>query len=48
MRIWASIPMAVSALQTNKLRTGLTALGVIIGVARRASMGFRREAFRAG
>jgi putative ABC transport system permease protein len=25
--------MAVSALQTNKLRTGLTALGVIIGVA---------------
>ena len=33
MRIWASIPMAVSALQTNKLRTGLTALGVIIGVA---------------
>ena len=33
MRVWASIPMAVSALQTNKLRTGLTALGVIIGVA---------------
>jgi ABC-type antimicrobial peptide transport system, permease component len=33
MRVWASIPTAVSALQTNKLRTGLTALGVIIGVA---------------
>jgi putative ABC transport system permease protein len=33
MSVWASIPMAVSALQTNKLRTGLTALGVIIGVA---------------
>jgi putative ABC transport system permease protein len=33
MRVWASIPMAVSALRTNKLRTGLTALGVIIGVA---------------
>src|ERR1700675_153537 len=33
MRVWASIPLAVSALQTNKLRTGLTALGVIIGVA---------------
>lgn len=33
MRVWASVPMAVSALQTNKLRTGLTALGVIIGVA---------------
>ena len=33
MSVLASIPMAVSALQTNKLRTGLTALGVIIGVA---------------
>ena len=33
MSVRTSIPMAVSALQTNKLRTGLTALGVIIGVA---------------
>jgi putative ABC transport system permease protein len=32
MKVWASIPMAVSALQTNRLRTALTALGVIIGV----------------
>jgi putative ABC transport system permease protein len=32
MRVSASVPMAVSALQVNKLRTALTALGVIIGV----------------
>ena len=32
MRVWASVQMAVGALQINKLRTALTALGVIIGV----------------
>jgi len=32
MRILASVPMAVAALQVNKVRTALTMLGVIIGV----------------
>ncbi|HXJ83022.1 MAG TPA: ABC transporter permease [Candidatus Methylomirabilis sp.] len=32
MRIWASVPMALAALQVNKARTALTMLGVIIGV----------------
>ena len=32
MRTWSSVQMAVGALQINKLRTALTALGVIIGV----------------
>ena len=32
MRAWPSLQMAVGALQVNKLRTALTALGVIIGV----------------
>jgi putative ABC transport system permease protein len=32
MRVWASVPMALAALQVNKVRTGLTMLGVIIGV----------------
>jgi putative ABC transport system permease protein len=32
MRAWASVPMAVDALQVNKVRTALTMLGVIIGV----------------
>lgn len=31
-RIWGSIPKALAALQTNKLRTALTMLGVVIGV----------------
>ena len=32
MRVWPTIAMAVGALQVNKVRTALTALGVIIGV----------------
>jgi putative ABC transport system permease protein len=32
MRAWPSVQLAVGALQVNKLRTALTALGVIIGV----------------
>ncbi len=32
MRAWPSVQMAVGALRVNKLRTALTALGVIIGV----------------
>jgi putative ABC transport system permease protein len=32
MRAWPSVQMAVGALKINKVRTGLTALGVIIGV----------------
>jgi putative ABC transport system permease protein len=32
MRIGASVPMALAALQVNKVRTALTMLGVIIGV----------------
>ena len=32
MRTWSSVQMAVGALRINKLRTALTALGVIIGV----------------
>jgi putative ABC transport system permease protein len=32
MRVWASVPMALAALQVNKVRTALTMLGVIIGV----------------
>jgi putative ABC transport system permease protein len=32
MRIWASVPMALAALRVNRVRTGLTMLGVIIGV----------------
>jgi putative ABC transport system permease protein len=32
MRLWASVQMAVAALQVNRVRTALTMLGVIIGV----------------
>ena len=32
MRAWSSVQMAVGALRVNKVRTALTALGVIIGV----------------
>jgi putative ABC transport system permease protein len=32
MRIWASVPMALAALRVNRVRTGLTMHGVIIGV----------------
>ncbi len=33
MKTWASVRMALSALRVNKLRTSLTMLGIIIGVA---------------
>ena len=32
MRVWPTVQMAIGALRINTLRTGLTALGVIIGV----------------
>jgi putative ABC transport system permease protein len=32
MNVWASVPTAVAALRVNKVRTGLTMLGVVIGV----------------
>ena len=33
MTIWASMQMARGALEVNRLRTALTTLGVVIGVA---------------
>jgi putative ABC transport system permease protein len=33
MRVWAAVRIALGALRANKLRTGLTMLGIIIGVA---------------
>ncbi len=33
MKLWASVRMALGALRVNKLRTALTMLGIIIGVA---------------
>ncbi len=32
MKVWASVRIALGALRVNKLRTGLTMLGIIIGV----------------
>jgi hypothetical protein len=34
MKVSATVQMAAAALRTNRLRTALTALGVIIGVGR--------------
>ena len=33
MKAWAAVRMALGALRVNKLRTALTMLGIIIGVA---------------
>ena len=32
MNLWESVKIALRALRTNKMRTGLTMLGIIIGV----------------